>query len=355
MGKIQWIESGKYLLVGTDKGVSVVGQQGKPLTPNYSPIMRIQNYQACAYLQPANAGNAILYVEKGNQKIRELEYTHTSDKYIAPDMTTLAEHITGGGIVDLTFQSRPEPVLWCVREDGTLLSFTYKRSEGVAAWAEHISTDDDFKSVAQIPGDTEDELWTLINRTVNSKSVKYIEQFQPFDWEKVSDPYDQNDCYFVDSGKSAFTGLTHLQGETVAAYADGRPLGTYTVSSGTISPTGTYTNKLAGLPFTSVYETMPLVLSDDSGPVMAEYSDIMEMKVKFYKSLGCHVGYNSSNLVDLEFSSDDFATTLDVITDYMVGPFVWGLDRTPTIYFSEADPIPMTLEAIHAKVQVTHD
>ncbi|NIP50913.1 MAG: hypothetical protein GWN76_13080, partial [candidate division Zixibacteria bacterium] len=169
-------------------------------------------------------------------------------------------------------------------------------------------------------------MWTVIGRTVNSSSVKYVEQFQPFDWEKVSSPYDQNDCYYVDSGTGAWNTLTHLEGATVAGYADGRPIGTYTVSSGAISPTGTYTNKLAGLPFTSVYETMPLYAIGKDGPVLGEWTDIMDLRVKFYKSLGCHVGPDSSNLVDWEFSPDSFATTLDVVTDFKVAPFVWGLD-----------------------------
>jgi hypothetical protein len=355
MGAIQWLKSGKYLFAGTSKGVMMLGQPGKPITPNFRPIARIQNYNACAFLQPAGASDAVLYVEKGGQKIRELGYTHTRETYIAPDMTVLAEDITGGGIVDLAFQSRPNPVLWCVREDGTLISFTYQRNDGVAAWAEHISTDDDFESVAQIPGTNEDELWALVNRTVNSSSVRYIEQFQAFDWEKVSSPYDQNDCWFVDSGATDCNSLTWLVGETVAVFADGRPIGNYTVSAkGTISASG-YTNYTIGLPFTSVYETMPLVISNDSGPVMAEYSDILDLKVKFYKSLGCHIGPDSSNLVDFEFSGDDFATTLDVVTDYMVSPFVWGIERAPTIYFSEADPIPMTIEAVHSNMQVTYD
>jgi len=354
MGEIQWIKAGKYLLIGTDRGCAAVGQPGRPMTPNYPPIMRIQNYNAAAFLQPAEASNAILYVEKGLEKVRELEYTYSSDKYEAPDLTILAEHITAGGIVDLAFQSRPDPILWCVRSDGVLLSFTYQRNN--EAWSQHnTGTSDDFVSVANIPGSDEDELWALVDRTVDSNSVKYIEQFQPIQWDKVSSPYDQNDCYYVDCGTDAWDTIDHLESETVYTYADGRPLGSYTVSSGEISPTGSYTNKLAGLAYTSIYESMPIVLLGRDGPVMAEITDIKDFRIKFFRSLGAHVGYNSSNLTDLKFSSDSFATTLDVVTDYKVGPFAWGLRRAPTIYFSEADPIPMTIESIHLGAEVGYD
>lgn len=141
MGAAQWIRSGKYLFVGTSKGVMMLGQPGKPITPNFPPIARMQNYNACAFLQPANAAAAILYVEKGSQKVRELGYIDTRDTYIAPDLTILAEHITGDGIVDTAFQSRDDPTLWLVRRDGSLISFTYSRDQDVHAWSRHITGD----------------------------------------------------------------------------------------------------------------------------------------------------------------------------------------------------------------------
>ena len=330
----------------------MLGQPGKPITPNFPPIARMQNYNACAYIQPASAASAVLYVEKGSQKIRELGYTHTRDTYVAPDMTELAEHITGSGIVDITFQNRPEPVLWCVRNDGALLSFTYKRISGAMAWSEHSTgTSDEFKSVATTFSSTEDELWTVVDREVGT----YVEQFQPFDWSLVSTVPDQNDCYFVDSGTDSLTGNTHLEGETVALYADGRPIGTYTVASGTISPPGSYTNTTVGLPYTSVLETMPLVVQDDSGFINALETDILYVVIDFFETLGCNVGVDGSSTQSFEFSQDDFATTLDVVTAYKDGPVFWGTKRAPTLYFDESDPIPMTIRSINTKVEVEID
>ncbi len=352
MGKAQWIRSGKFLFVGTAKGVMMLGQPGRPITPNYPPIARMQNYNACAFMQPASAASSVLYVEKGKQKIRELGYTHTRDSYIAPDMTELAEHITGSGIIDIAFQNRPDPILWCVRNDGALLSFTYQRTSGVMAWGEHTTgTGDEFDSAASIPGTTEDELWTIVDREVGT----FVEQFQPFDWSLVSTTPDQNDCYFVDSGTAALTGNTHLEGESVALWADGRTIGTYTVASGVISPSGSYTNTTVGLPFTSIYETMPIVLMSQSGPIMAEYSEIDDLKVDFYESLGCHIGADTTNAVDWEFSDDSFATTLDVVSEIKAAPYVWGSDRPVTIVMYESDPSPLCFRALHAKVSVFYD
>ena len=347
---IQWMKSGGYLLIGTSSGVGKLGQPDKPITPNFPPTFRTQNYNGCAYMQPVGAVDSLLYIERGDEKVRELAYRYLSSQYVAPDMTLLSEHITGDGIDDIAFQNRPDPVLWCVREDGELLSFTYQRSSEVMAWGRNdTGASGLFKSVATIPGSTdEDELWAVVGRTVDSTAVKYVEQFQTWDWGT-----DQNDCWFVDCAGDDITDLARLEGETVALWGDGRPIGTYTVSSGIISPTGSYTNTTVGLPYTSVYETMPLVVQDRSGNYLSsQETNIHSVLIDFYKTLGCHVGVDSTNAEDFEFSTDSFATTIAAITDYKDGPVFEGTKRAPTLYFYESSPVPMTIRSVKATVEV---
>jgi hypothetical protein len=62
------------------------------------------------------------------------------DKYVAPDLCALAEHITESGIVAIAYQEHPDPILWAVRADGVLLSMTYEREQNVVAWARHTLT-----------------------------------------------------------------------------------------------------------------------------------------------------------------------------------------------------------------------
>ena len=72
------------------------------------------------------------------KKIREFAYRFESDAYLAPDMTLLAEHITGKGIVDVDYAQEPDSIYWAVRKDGALLGMTYQREEDVIAWHRHI-------------------------------------------------------------------------------------------------------------------------------------------------------------------------------------------------------------------------
>ena len=139
MNPIQWLKSTEYLMVGTTAGVGRLGSPDKPINPTWPPMYRTQPSVGCAYIQPVGAVDAILYVERGAQKVRELTYTFSSDRYVAPDMTILSEDITGDGITQIAFQNRPDPLLWSIREDGVLLSFTYQRRHDVEAWSQHTT------------------------------------------------------------------------------------------------------------------------------------------------------------------------------------------------------------------------
>lgn len=207
---------------------------------------------------------------------------------------------------------------------------------------------DNFKSVAIIPTSSgEDAVYTIVERTVNGQTVKYVEIFQPLDWGA-----DSNDCYFVDSGVDANDNLSHLEGRTVVIWGDGRPdANTYTVSSGAITPDVSYTNETIGLPFTSILETMPIVTFDQEGQITAaNRARITGVQVDCLNSLGFHIGTDSAHTNDVRFSSDSFATTMSLYTglkpEYGPLPFSRGWTRDPTVYISESDPVPLTIRSL---------
>lgn len=197
---IQWMLSQTYLLIGTSSGTGRWGSDDdtQPITPTNPTSYREQARHGSAYIQAVLVGDAVLYVERGGERVRELAYDITRERFTAPDMTVLAEHITESGIKEIAYQSRPDIALWCVRNDGDIAVLTYERFQDVIGWT-RITTDGDFESIAVIPdmNGGEDKVWTIVNRDINSTTVRYVEQFQPRDWGG-----DQNDCFFVDSGLS---------------------------------------------------------------------------------------------------------------------------------------------------------
>ena len=135
---IRWLAPARDLIVGTAGGEFKVGRPtGEPLQPDNVQITQQTTYGGYS-TQPIQIGNAVLFVQRQRKKIRELAYRFEDDAYLAPDMTLLAEHITGNGIVDVDYAQEPQSIYWAVRQDGVLLGLTYQREEDVVAWHRHI-------------------------------------------------------------------------------------------------------------------------------------------------------------------------------------------------------------------------
>lgn len=135
---IQWITATEALIVGTSSGEWRIRSSSfdEPVTPtNFS--FKQQTTHGSKAIQALPVNDAILFVDFVGRKVREASYDGNKDKYVALDLTALAEHITKTGITSIAFQKNPDPILWCIRADGTLLSLTYEREQNVIGWARH--------------------------------------------------------------------------------------------------------------------------------------------------------------------------------------------------------------------------
>jgi len=205
---IRWLAPQNAILIGTSGGEWRFGASNNdPLNFDNRQAHRQSTYGS-AFIQSVMVNNVVLYAQRQAKKVRELAFSFELDNWVSPDMTVLSEHITGDGIVQFAFQKTPDPILWSVIEDGDLAALTYNREQEVVAWHLH-TTAGDYESIAVIPGDGEDEIWVSVERTIDSSTVRYIEQFQPRDFG------DAEDAFFVDSGLSfdggasiAVTGVT---------------------------------------------------------------------------------------------------------------------------------------------------
>ena len=197
MNAIRWLSALDALLLGTIGGEWRIRATAidEALTPtNFDE--RQQTSYGSKKLQPIPVGDAILFVDFVGRKIRELTFSDEKQKYVAPDLSALAEHITLSGITSLDYQRNPDAIVWSTLDNGKLLSMSYERDQDVIAWSPHPlgGTSAKAESVAVIPGTTEDEIWITTSRTVDGSTVRQIEQLQP----RVD--VDLEDAFFVDSG-----------------------------------------------------------------------------------------------------------------------------------------------------------
>jgi hypothetical protein len=197
MNAIRWLSALDALLLGTIGGEWRIRATAidEALTPtNFDE--RQQTSYGSKKLQPIPVGDAILFVDFVGRKIREMTFLDEKQKYVAPDLSALAEHITLTGITSLDYQRNPDAIVWSTLTNGNLLSMSYERDQDVIAWSVHPlgGTSAKAESVAVIPGTTEDEIWLSTSRTVDGSTVRQIERMKP----RVG--VDFEDSFFVDSG-----------------------------------------------------------------------------------------------------------------------------------------------------------
>jgi hypothetical protein len=364
---IRFMTATRTLIVGTAGGEFAVSGGGTDIaiTPTNILIKKQSNHGA-ANLDAIAVGNVTLFLQRAKRKIRELAYNFDVDGYLAPDMTILAEHISESGITQMAYQQEPNQIIWCVRTDGQLIALTYQREQQVVAWHRHIfggsfSTGDAVcESVAALPtDDNEYQIWVIIKRTINGATKRYVEYLHTFDFDET----DNTDFNFLDSQLSysgspvtSISGLSHLEGQTVAILADGATHPRKTVTSGSISLDRSASKVKVGLPYTSLLQTMRLDAGSQDGTSQGKTKRIFDITLRIYESIGIEVGPDLNNMERIPFRSS--ATLMDQAIPVFTGDkeieFRGNYETDGYVYVRQDQPLPLTILSLYPRL-VTND
>lgn len=165
---VVFTESGEWTLGGNDAGILGPGT----INPQQ------QSYNGANEMQPIAIGRSALYVQARGSIIRDLGYEFSSDGYSGNDLTIFSAHLFDDFTLnDWTYQQIPHSVVWVVRSDGTLLALTYVREQAVVAWSRHDFEGGTVESVSSIPEGSEDAVYVIVKRTINSETKRYVERF----------------------------------------------------------------------------------------------------------------------------------------------------------------------------------
>jgi hypothetical protein len=218
---IEWLTTGAILEIGTTGGPfwGSSGSDVRTITPSNISIKQANHYSV-ADASPKHIGQYLYFWQKNGRILREQTYTLETDSYNASNATILAEHISESGIVDMAYQQSPDNLLWCVRADGKMAVLTREHDQKVLAWSTQV-TDGLFESVAVIPVDGYDQIWTIVRRKINGTWKRYVEFFKPLEYGN-----DQEDAFYVDCGLSlndpkTITGATAANPVVITAVAHG--------------------------------------------------------------------------------------------------------------------------------------
>lgn len=335
--------AGEIAITGPDGGL-----------PATNPI-QTQNGRAGAwYVKPIVVDDTAIFVDRTGRTVRDLRYAFEQDGYAGNELTIFAQHYFDGRTIQRWgFAQSPFSVIWVALDDGTLLSFTYKREHQVWAWARH-DLGGLVEDICVIPENGEDAVYFLVRRTVQGTQRRYIERMKSRLFT------DQNDAFFVDSGitydgpeTTTITGLDHLEGETVTALADGSVVPTLTVSGGQVSLPVAAAKVHVGLPFEAEIETLPPAITlRDIGSARGRPTRTPKVRIQLERTRGIEASSTNRDFAPLLRQRSDLSQVPELVTgmvDIGVGP---GWSKDGTIVIRQPYPLPMTVLGIAPEVVI---
>lgn len=322
------------------------------ITPN-SVSVKPQSYIGANNAQPIVANNNLIYAAARGGHMRELAYNFNANGYVTGDLSLRAPHLFDNlDVVDIGFAKSPYPIVWVVSSNGKLLGLTYVPEQQVGAWHQH-DTDGAFESVAVVAEGPDDVLYAVVRRTVGGSQVRYVERLRPRRF------LTQTDAFFVDSGLtytgpavSTVTGLSHLEGRTVAILGDGAVRPRAVVSGGAVSLDQPASVVHVGLPIVSDLQTLPLAI-EIQGLGQGRTKNVNKVFPRVYRSSGVFAGPTFSTLREFKQRTDEpYGSAPRPRTDEIEIVVEPSWQNGAQVCIRQQDPLPLTVLSMTLDVAV---
>ena len=318
-----------------------------------------------AYIQPVQAESGTIFAQRARRKLHDIIYSFERDQLKPRDLTITSEHITKTGMAEVKFQQEPVNSVWIRRTDGLLIGYTYYPDEAVFGAHRHIlgGTNVAVKSLSVIPSadGSRDELWFIVERTINGVTRKYIEYMERY----YEDDMAKEDAFHIDSGltydgvaTATVSGLGHLEGETVKLMVDGKSHPDLVVTGGVATLANSVTASVIqiGLGNTWAFKSQRMEAGAQDGTAQGKTKRITRFVVRLLNTLGLY--YGSSETVYDSYDFDQGSSYDEDLALYSGDtkslPWPSGYDSDGTIYLQHDGVFPATILMIAPQV-VTQD
>lgn len=327
-----------------------------------------QSYVGASSVQPTVINTTMVYAAARGGHVRELGYAWTVNGYMSGDLSLRAAHLFDTlTIVDQAYSKAPWPIVWFVSSGGKLLGLTYIPEEQVGAWHHH-DTEGSFESVCCVAEGSEDVLYAVVNRTINGQTVRYVERMASRVLAFTPDPDDPaapvpispDKLFFVDAGISQtfatpvtqISGLTWLEGATVAVLADGAVQSQKKVVNGAITLDRAAKVVTVGLPYVSDLETLEAVMQVD-GFGQGRTKNINKAWVKVYQSSSILVGPDVNHLTEiLQRTTEEWGSPPMLRTGELLVMTTPSWQESGQILIRQQQPLPLDVVGLTLEVAI---
>ena len=220
------------------------------------------------------------------------------------------------------------------------------------------------ESLSVIPSSSngEEELWMIVQRTIDGVTRRYIEFMEAtFDTRESST---KKNAFFIDSGLSynstataTISGLDHLEGQTVSILGDGSVYAAQSVTSGGISSLSPAVSEVQiGLSYESIVKTLRPEAGADDGTAQGKTKRVFDLTARFIQTLGAKVSEDGINYDEIQFRAG--SSSMDGSPPLFSGDkqiqFRGGWETEGQVYIKQDQPLPIHITAILTRL-VTND
>lgn len=356
---VNWLAPLQRLILGTS-GAEVSARStsfGEPLTPsNFN--FKIAGTDGSSNVDIIIDGTRGLFVQRSGSKLYQLQYDLSSDDYRPVDISELAPEITQPAIVKLAIQRQPDTRVHCVRSDGKVAVLVKDQAENTLAWV-LVETDGVVEDAFVLPGVIEDSVYYSVKRTINGATVRYLEKWalesegRGGTTNKLADSF----IYYSGVATTTITGLTHLEGETVIVWGNGKDLGSKVVASGQITGLSeAVTTACVGLGYTADFLSTKLAYSAAMGTALTQVKKVSQIGIiaRDMHASGLQMGPSFTELSDLPSVKDFQAVDPDTVHidfDAPTFPFGGHWNSDSRIALRATAPKPVTVLAAIVGIQ----
>lgn len=359
---INWIKGLQALVAGCEDGIIQIVGAGGAISAE-SVIAKKDLSVPSTTNNVLESYNSLIFPEELGARLHALTYTINSDGFQQSDIASFSEHLLGSSnIKQMAYSYVPNTILWVLLENGSLISCVFRPEKGFVGWTRHQLGGNNvtIESIECITGEKYSELWISVTRTINSSTKRYIEVLQS-DFKNE----DVKDAFFVDCGlsytgeaKQTFSGIEHLEGETLKVLADGKVHADVVVSSGEITLDAEYTEVHAGLGYNSDWASMPIDIFTTQLSTQSSSSRIIKATARLLESSSFKVGSSFTGLQDITVLPSNFTIGSEFPLysgDIEIFPTIpSGFGNELKFVLRHSAPLPFTITSLAYRLEINN-
>jgi|TARA_Y100000310_G_scaffold129918_1_gene129092 hypothetical protein len=247
--------NGNLLVFTTGNEFAVAAPTTGGITPqNFFPVP-VSQYGSEKNFRVGIIDNQNIFVQRGGKSIIRYAYDTLQQFSDSENISLLSSHLIDSPVdfaVRKSTSTEESNLVLFIDGTNRLIIGTILLSQQVVGFTQRNTTNSTTGKFKNVAVDVS-TIYTIVERTVNSVTNKYV--------ERLNDTalLDSSVIYTTGLPTSSFSGLDHLEGETVKVIADGSVLGDEVVTSGAVTIDRDATTSCEiGLDMTPTVITLPI-------------------------------------------------------------------------------------------------